>query len=443
MIEKLKSAIVGLTVTSERRQTGRDLKRLVGMAAKSMRSGSLVSDLSGIAKISELFDRETGSWIGSERLRQGHGGPFDACDLRHWLVLAERAGVAAVPAREILRLTEEEIGLLSGSIKLPDTPMTRGLKKGLETIAEGHADFPSSQAEINPDDLEERLFSALEGLPDDWMVRSVRCGGSELKALAGSGFGGPTTPKAKFGPNVEVGPGWVRVGNRRRVNTSDARTISGIAQGPSDSGVFVARPWMESARYIECEDPHRHGTPFAGKGVWPAEWRAFVVDGKVQGVSWYYGWSGEASSENAAIALEVRELAQRIADEAVSLSAYPRYMDVEFARDSKHANDPEVAHFLEMFGREKVAFTLDFIETSEGLMVLEGGPACTPFGGGHPCSFAGFKPDGRLRTEGVAFKTMPGILIGDPSTWTSADPEGCVLEWDEVARLSFERVPGL
>jgi hypothetical protein len=158
-------------------------------------------------------------------------------------------------------------------------------------------------------------------------------------------------------------------------------------------------------------------------------------------VSWYYGWSGEATAENAVIALEVRDLAQRIADEAVALSAFPRYMDVEFVCDSRHANDPEVAAALELFGRDKVAFTLDFIETPNGLMVFEGGPACSPFGGGHPCSFAGFKPDGRLSTDGVAFKTMLGVLIGDPTTWTGGDPEGCVLSWDEVNDLAHSSVP--
>lgn len=441
MLEKLKSAIVGLTVTAEKRQTSQDFRRLVTRAAKSMRSGALLSDLEGVSKIAEFFEKETGSWISAETLRDGGSGPFDACDLRHWLTLAERSGVPAVPAVEILRLSEDELGLLSGSLRLPDTAMTRGLRKGLAGIVGNISpDLPASDS-IDPEQLEERLFSVMDDLPDDWMVRSVRCGGSELKALAGCGLSGPTTPKARFGPDVEVGPGWVRVGNRRRVNTSDSRTVTALAQGPSDSGVFVARPWIESARYLACEDPHRHGTPFAGKGAWPAEWRAFIVDGQVTGVSWYYGWSGEATAENAAIAIEVRDLAQRIADEAVALSALPRYMDVEFARNSPQASEPEAAALLEKFGRDKVAFTLDFIETNEGLMVLEGGPACSPFGGGHPCAFAGFRPNGRMEPLGVAFKTMPGVLIADPATWSGADPEGCIFAWDEVYGMAAAPSP--
>src|SRR3546814_15197909 len=90
---------------------------------------------------------------------------------------------------------------------------------------------------------------------------------------------------------------------------------------------FLARPWQECSRYIVGEDPHRHGSPFAGKGVWPAEWRAIVEAGVVVGVASYYGWCDEATPETARTALEVRALAQRIVDEAMAQPAWPRYAD--------------------------------------------------------------------------------------------------------------------
>src|SRR3546814_4263768 len=65
----------------------------------------------------------------------------------------------------------------------------------------------------------------MDEVPEGWMVRSNRCGSSELKALAGFGAIGHQVPEVRFGSNLEIGPGWVRVGNRRRVHVSDARTV--------------------------------------------------------------------------------------------------------------------------------------------------------------------------------------------------------------------------
>src|SRR3546814_5033670 len=120
----------------------------------------------------------------------------------------------------------------------------------------------------------------------------------------------------------------LRVGNRRRVHVSDARTVQAAAQGPGFL-CFLARPWQECSRYIVGEDPHRHGSPFAGKGVWPAEWRAIVEAGVVVGVASYYGWCDEATPETARTALEVRALAQRIVDEDRATQARPPYADIK------------------------------------------------------------------------------------------------------------------
>src|SRR3546814_10810238 len=76
------------------------------------------------------------------------------------------------------------------------------------------------------------LFNAMDEVPEEWMVRSNRCGSSELKALAGFGAIGHQVPEVRFGSNLEIGPGLVRVGNRRRVHVSDARTVQAAAQGP-------------------------------------------------------------------------------------------------------------------------------------------------------------------------------------------------------------------
>lgn len=251
-------------------------------------------------------------------------------------------------------------------------------------------------------------------------------------------------PDVPFGPDVEVGPGWVRKGNRRRVAPEDLRTVTSAAQGPVGATSFLARPWVKSSRYFVHEDPHRVETPLKGPGVWPAEWRAFVEDGVVVGVSSYYSWIGEANPENAVVALDVRDLAQKVADKATELSMWPRYMDIEFLRTSTNpqiVDSEQVQATLDHFGREKVAFTLDFIETEHGLLMLEGGPPNTPFGGGHPCGFAGCggppKFGNKTQTVGVAFRNMPHVLPGDHKTWEDGDRDGYILGWDETLELAM------
>jgi len=451
MLEGLKKALVLLTAAGERR-ANRDLGRKATVAAaRLLRDPKSIGErLKGLGDAALLHETETGSWVGPEAISNGVGGPFDACDLRHWLALAEISGVPAVPAREVLSLDDAEMAVLSGKVEMPENAVSRSVRKNAHLL-EPYADGAEAEQEeaVDFDSLDEKLHAAMDAVPEGWMVRYARCGSSNLKSFAGAGAAGPEAPQVRLGPNLEIGPGWVRVGNRRRVDVSDSRTVEAAAQGPGGNFPFLARPWMEAARYAVSEDPHRHGTAFAGKGIWPAEWRAFVENGKVRGVSWYYGWCGSADQESAAIALQVRDLAQAMADKAAGIGAWPRYMDVEFVRSSQNPSllgNEAVQAALVSLGRETVSCTLDFIETAEGgLMLLEGGPPNTPFGGGHPCAFAGCggapKFGNRTLTDGVAFRTMPQVLLGDPSTWVDGDREGCILSWDEVEELAMGPAP--
>lgn len=451
MFEGLRKALVILTAQGERKAASDLARKATVAAARMLRDpGSLGDRLKGLGDAAALHEAETGSWVGPEAIAGGSGGPFDACDLRHWLAVAEASGVPAVPAREILSLGEGEMGFLSGRMEMPDNAAARSVRKNAHLL-EAYAGGAEADREpgVDVEGLVEKLHAAMDSVPEGWMVRYARCGSSNLKSFAGAGAAGPEAPQVSLGPDLEVGPGWVRRGNRRRVDVSDSRTVEAAAQGPGGPFPFLARPWMEAARYAVAEDPHRHGTVFAGKGMWPAEWRAFVEDGKVRGVSWYYGWCGTADGENAAIALQVRDLAQAMADKAAAMEAWPRFMDVEFARSSRSPallGNRVIQGALASLGRETVSCTLDFIETADGgLMFLEGGPPNTPFGGGHPCAFAGCggqpKFGVRTLTDGVAFRTMPQVLLGDPATWTDGDRTGCVLTWDEVEELAMQDAP--
>lgn len=475
MFRRFQQIMTALAAKADNHTLGQNLRRLTTLGGRALRGPSMVKALAGIGRAAKHHAEETSSWITIDQFMDGRTGPFDACDLRHWLRLAELAGVDAVPAREILRLSEDEMALASGTVNLPETPAARATVKGvveaaqeiaeadgrqeltddhqdavaaLEVIAGHHA--TGDEKRPSREAVGDKLFDAMDRVPEGWMVRSARVGPSNLKALAGSGHAGQESPEVPFGAGVEVGPGWVRMGNRRRVAPEDLRTVTAAAEGPVGPTSFLARPWLKSSRYFVHEDPHRVETPLKGPGVWPAEWRAFVEEGEVVGVSSYYSWIGEVTAENAAIALRVRELAQKVADKASELGMWPRFMDIEFIRNSTNpaiADNPEVAAMLDHFGRDKVAFTLDFIETDEGLKLLEGGPPNTPFGGGHPCGFAGCggqpKFGNKTETIGVAFRNMPHVLPGDPKTWDDGDRTGCILAWDEVASLAMNKAPGL
>jgi hypothetical protein len=200
---------------------------------------------------------------------------------------------------------------------------------------------------------------------------------------------------------------------------------------------------MEVGRYGEGEDPLRHGTPFAGKGRWPMEWRVFIEDGIITGVASYYPWVGEATPENAAKALEAVALAERMADVMAELQLAPRLMDAEILRwksGKKSAESARTAGILERFPRDGINCTLDFIETVDGMMLLEGGPAHMPIGGGHPCAFAGHQvsPSKGLgaKCEGVALKLMDHVSLADPKTWRHGDTTGCILSWEEAEDLA-------
>ena len=470
MLKEIQKMIVAIATQADNHEISKKLRKASIVSALALKGSKAIENLAGIGKIAKFHESETSSWVTYKDACEGKTGPFDACDLQHWIRLAELAGVDAVPSIEILHLSEDEVSSASGSIdmskgnKIIDVAQ-KGAKKAAEAIVEAssngnmsdqHKDAVDglsivvSKSEVDPEIVVDKLFSAMDDIPEGWMVRNTRIGSQNLKALAGAGVIGREIPEVRFGPDLEVGPGWVRIGNRRMLDIKDGRTIEAIATGPAGGTTFLARPWVDASRHVVVEDPHREDTPFKGAGIWPAEWRAFVEDGVVVGVSYYYSWSGNAEALDAVISLRVREQAQKIIDAAVEMSMYPRYMDLEFMRinTSKSVQDNKLLQdMLDLFGREKVACTLDFIETEDGVQFLEGGPANTPIGGGHPCGFAGYggAPGGgrKTNTHGVALKNMSHVIPGDSKTWKDGDRTGSIYTWQEIEELAatYEREP--
>ena len=466
MMMKLRQLLIGMTQMGAQSAEDRNVRNLILSAAHLARSpGKIKAAIESMNEISGMQVDEASTWLTHDDVADGKSGRFDACDLRNWLVIAEKAGVAAIPAREIASFSASEYAALVGDYQLPhNNPRIerafKALHKGIEadySAEEIDAARASAEASENAlTDIEillDRLHSAMDDVPEGWMVRSSVCGGENLKALAGCGVTETFIPEVKFGSNLEVGPGWVRVGNRRRIDIQDKRTMQLYIRNDTVDIAFLARPWVVASRWIEGRDPHRAGTPIDIPGAWPAEWRAFVRAGKVVGVSSYYPWAGQMDAVSARMALKVRDLAQRIVDTAIDQDLTPRSMDDVLMRQQS----PRHGKALEAMGFMDGDFdaTIDFIEAEgygaeNGLLMLEAGPGCGPFGSGHPCGFAGDYcsiyedlNDGHgkqelrwMPCEGVAFRNMDHVLIAEPKSWSTGKKAGHIADWDEVERIA-------
>lgn len=418
---------------------------------QAMKSSAVLARMaSGIADTMTFHDREVESWIEPGTSASGR---FDVCDLRMWLEIAEEAGIEAIPAKEVARLSEDELSALLGPASL-DEDLRRKLMAGLahgvlsendDEAAEKIFDLVESVT-ADPEKMgalyhqaSAKMESALDEVPSSWMVRTHVAGSNNLKALVGCGLMQKGDDTAVVQKDFELGAGWVRVGNRRIIDYSDPRFIE-LSPGHKPETVYLARPWAQPGRFHEGEDLHRANTPLAGPGVWPAEWRAFVRAGVVTGVANYYGWTGEgATPENAWNAIEVAAKAQAMANTAEARGLVGVFMQHELIRNGR--NTAAIAYLDAFYPPDRLNATLDFLEGEEGLLFLEGGP-----GAGHPCAFAGQgmnRAEERMMPvcEGVAYTMMPHINLAEPETWIEGDPEGAIEDWGTAAARAAQHAP--
>ena len=464
---KMRNAIAMLTAMSNARQEQNAARNFSAGLLKMFRgsAANVAARVTGMNAVQAFTDAEYASWQQPEAIAEGASGPFDACDLRIWTLLAERAGVPAIPAVPLLSLNEEVLELISGKVDLSDT-IGKAVDGNPEKVAEVRAlleldDLPEAKPSWGdiPDEVVHAqigamLYDALDDMPDGWMVRSHVCGTSVLKGFAGAGVLESTGKSGKIRQDIEVGPGWVRTGNRRRIDATDSKLIESFVGGHGADLHYLARPWVEAGRTRSGDDPLRHGTQFAGKGSWPCEWRVFIENNEVIGVSNYYGWLGEPSPLEASKALEAVAMAQKILDEVQASGLVAREMRMEQTRDAiahRLARDPNDAHAAEMdallrarFPENANGFTLDFLEGEDGMVLLEGGPAHAPTGGAHPCSFigVGMEPGKGLFCDcrGVAFRMRDGIHLGEmaPKSLLESEDRGEILSFEEARALAAE-----
>lgn len=134
---------------------------------------------------------------------------------------------------------------------------------------------------------------------------------------------------------------------------------------------------------------------------WPVEFRAFVMDDRIQGVSSYY--PQRPLDDNAYI----RGVVDRVRLLTGELLAAVRGREFEWSRAEWKTPPPPANGFVsgDVLDRlieaqealKRPQFTCDFMVTPDDeVLFLEGGPPHWPTGGAHPCCFA---PG---HTEGVA-----------------------------------------
>lgn len=442
----IKELVIGATVRGGMKAEMEFTRRAVNVFAQQLRDvDGTIEMLSGIANLEAALEARLAAHVSPQDVLAGAGGTFDVCDLRHWLAIAERADVSYIPAREILTLESEEISALTGPVRIPGhfkSAIARRLRKVFGDLPEPQGD---SAPAIDRNAIIEKIFAAGDLIPPGHVVRSAICGPNTMKALAGTGTLSHSDDAARF-DGIDIGCGWVREGNRTRIDVTDKRLMELQARGHEDTFRYLVRPWVEASRRNEGEDPHFAGTPMAASRSWPAEWRVYVQNGEVIGVGNYYGWAGEASPESARGALAAKEAAEKMIStmkEAVLLPFFSDLflMNYSMADGKGHPKAVEQAEDVaQRFPMTGIHCTLDFIETGDGeVTLLEGGPAHTPIGGGHPTAFCGCLalPDNPMFTEisGVAFRAPDDVFMPEPSTWKLRGPEHA-LSFEEVAEFA-------
>lgn len=401
--------------------------------------------MDAIAEQQAIHAEKTSGYLTAEEIEAGKSGEFDVLDLRAWL---SAISSPAVPAESIVSLTEDEASCLSvmtedsvektfkgknnlahGLLMLASSALSGGWSKGQKV--EDYILNTSDSSPVSQEEVRERLMNAMEGVPPTHMVRYHRTGGSILKAIAGSGMGGPVNPEVHLSATTGGGAGWKIQGNRRIVDLDDHRIIGAMAQAPH--GVrhhFVARPWIASSRYSPLMmDPNRANTPARGPGSWPYEWRVFICDGVVTGISGYYPWAmnSDDMSKSMDMVQRVKAEAEKIIAECKEKGLRPAYYPVDHM--SKEGATPEIAEALqayeEMCPPGGFNCCIDFLETEIGPVFLEAGPPVTPMGlpggGAHPIGFVATIP---TPMTSVSFPRPFGVILSTPEEMSLDDLVG-------------------
>lgn len=280
--------------------------------------------------IGDYFDKVTEKChsyvIGDQILDQG--GHFDVISLGNWMSIAARVGVPTVPTR---------------IIHVMNTLHAFSMSMGNDH--QGRPEFL---------DMDNAFMDRLQYVLPNEMLRFDQCASMWTKSALSEGESNLSGPAM----------GWVSE-KGRIVPVMCERLSRQFLESTSEHTLVHAREIVKPRT--------RTGWTINGKpGEWPIEWRVYVEDGDVVGVSNYYPQSPSQMSADTADQIRMcvhrtREIVAALR-EAEAYPHHPRYEGV-------FENDP--------------TFTLDFIVTSDDVLLIEGGPGHVfdPPWGAHPCCF--------------------------------------------------------
>lgn len=236
---------------------------------------------------------------------------FNVVSLGAWLDLCKAAGVDAVPANKI------------GEIEIAH----------LIEILDYNPDYDWSGAAGT-------FWTKIEeAKKPGTMVRWDCCACSEVKYRLGTG-------KPEWHQDL-----------LDRFHIDDPRAVDLIFEYPDTVIAAWSRPWMQ-ARIVDG---------------YPVEYRVFVEDGRIIGVSSYYPQRPLPDTP------EVREdIASCLAEADKLIAALPTPL--------RHPGGPHTGR-----SPQSKSFTADFMRLEDGrFLYLEGGPPFSPASGAHPCCFEHF-----------------------------------------------------
>lgn len=238
---------------------------------------------------------------------------FNPTNMGHWIALCESAGTKYVPAEEIARAAVDDL-----------------LRFDEKTCP---ATVPAFFAAVE---------AAMAERGEGWMVRWACCACAEVKSRMGSG-------KPEWHSDLVS-----------MFHVCDIRAFDLIFEFPEETIAAYARPWIKAAIIDN----------------YPVEYRVFVHNDQIKGISNYYPQRPIPNSAETLFDIT------RCYLQAVKLIKAQR----------RPFNCPPMD---KNFDATKNHWTADFIRSQDGeILFLEGGPPHTGSGGAHPCCFPISKIDG-------------------------------------------------
>ncbi len=290
---------------------------------------------------------------------EGGLAAFSTVSLGNWMEVAAVAGVPAIQA--------DFLGCL------PLTPLLGMADPGDLEAASRNETFKKVAADIE---------AIVSKVPDGHILRMDAAGGAELKMAMAEGSMDPLAarPRAR---------GFIEHEGKRFMDLDDPRFFEILMSYPEDAVPMWSRPWMQAKR--------RAGTNQWGEpGSFPREWRVFIAESRIVGISNYYPQSPMTIRE-----LDV-EVINAVTSRAISMIGA---MKAGRVRPFHPTYTKEVAP-------NDICCSLDFMEAEDGrLLFLEGGPGHLSFWGASGCCFGEKSP-----IRGVA------LAAGKPPTMQAAFP---------------------